>query len=151
MFKRKRNKETQHSGENWTDKAAGKMAGAGIKLQTKFANNINKIFSGMPQQRLKRVLVGFCIISGGFSIYLAGHAILGTNKKQPAFEVKPIHVPRHYNKTGSEVSEGDQRIPDELYRDIQEYKRYMDSLGQPIRPGLMDSIRILEQIYQQQR
>lgn len=151
MFKRKRNKEGKVPGDNWTDKAAGKIAGAGIKLQTKFSNAMNKLVSKMPQKKLKAVLVVFCVLSGGFSIYLAAHAIFGTDKKQPSFEVKQMDVPKHYNRTGSEVNEGDQRISEEIYRDIQEYKRYMDSLGKPIRPGLMDSIRVLEEIYHSQK
>jgi hypothetical protein len=42
-------------------------------------------------------------------------------------------------------------VPDEMYQNIQEYKRYMDSLGEPIRPSLLDSIKILEEIYSQQK
>lgn len=151
MLGRKRNKQDKTSGENWTDKAAGKIAGAGIKLQTKFAKTMNRFISNMPGRKLKLLLFAFCFISGGFSVYLAANAIWGKDKEQPAIEVKPINIPRHYNKTGSEINESENYIPEELYGDIQEYKRYMDSLGQPIRPGLLDSIQILEQIYHSQK
>lgn len=151
MFgRRKRKIADKTSGENWTDKAAGKIAGAGIKLQTTFANTMNRLASNIPGRKLKVSLFAFCLISGGFSVYLAAHAIWGKAKEQPAIEVKPINIPRHYNKTGSEINEPENYIPEELYRDIQEYKRYMDSLGQPIRRGLMDSMQILEQIYHSQ-
>lgn len=146
---RKRKKKSEATG-NWTDRAAGKIASAGIKLQTKFAEAMNKRTSRLSNQKLKIVLVTFFLSSGGFSIYLASHAIFGKDKSQPAIEVKPIHVPQHYDKTGSEINEPDSYISDELYHEIQEYKRYMDSLGQPIRPSLQDSIKVLEQIYHSQ-
>lgn len=149
MLWRKRKKGSTAAG-NWTDKAAGRIAGAGIKLQTKFAEAMNKRTSKLSNQKLKIALVIFCLSSGGFSIYLAGNAIFSKDKNQPAIEVKPIHVPKHYDKTGSEINEPDNYISDELYHEIQEYKRYMDSLGNPIRPGLQDSIKLLEQIYHSQ-
>ena len=149
MLLRKR-KRRSSAAVNWTDKAAGKIAGAGIKLQTKFAEAMNKRTSKLSNQKLKIALVIFCVCGGGFSIYLAGNAVFSKDKNQPALEVKPIHVPKHYDKTGSEINEPDNYISDELYREIQEYKRYMDSLGQPIRRGLQDSIKLLEQIYHSQ-
>ncbi|MBN8878073.1 MAG: hypothetical protein J0I32_11040 [Sphingobacteriales bacterium] len=151
MFGKKKHKEAKQPGGNWTDKAAGKIAGAGIKLQTKFAHVMNKRVSKIPQQKLKTVLVAFCLLSGGFSIYLAANAIFGTENKQPSFEVKKMDVPKHFNKTGSEINEPENSISHEMYREIQEYKKYMDSLKQPIRPGLLDSIRILENIYHSQQ
>ena len=150
MFRKRKSEETKTTGNGWTDKAAGKIAGAGIKLQTKFANTMNKLVSNIPGKRMKIILVVFCLLSGGFSIYLATNAIFGKEKKQPVLEVKPINVPRHYDRTGGEINEPDNYISEDQYREIQEYKRYMDSLGQPIRPSLLDSIQILEQIYHSQ-
>lgn len=42
-------------------------------------------------------------------------------------------------------------MPADIYEQIQDYKKYMDSIGQPIRPGMLDSMRILEEIYLQQQ
>ncbi len=151
MFGKRKNKKTKAPGEDWKDKAAGKIANVTIRLQTKFAHVMNKLVSTMPQKKLKIILIAFCLISGGFSIYLAANAIFGTTKKQPAIKVNPIHIPRHYDKTGSEINEPDNAIGDDLYREMQEYKHYMDSLGQTIRPGLLDSIKVLEQIYHSQK
>ncbi len=149
MFGRKKNKEAKNS--PWTDNAAGKIASAGIWVQTKFANTMNKNVSKIPGRKLKTVLIVFCLLGGGFSIYLVSHAIFGADKKQQPFEVKQMNSPKHFDKTGSEINEPENYISDEMYREIQEYKHYMDSLGQPIRPGLMDSIKILEQIYHSQK
>ena len=68
MFGRKRNKEQKES--KLQDKLAGKIVGAGIKLQTKFADRMNKIFSGMNTTKLKHLLIIFCLGCGGYSIYL---------------------------------------------------------------------------------
>ncbi len=108
---------------------------------------MNKYISKIPARKLKTVLVVFCLLGGGFSIYLITHAIFGTDKKQVPIEVKQMNSPKHFDKTGSEINEPENYITDEMYREIQEYKHSMDSLGHPIRPGLMDSIKILEQIY----
>jgi hypothetical protein len=40
-------------------------------------------------------------------------------------------------------------LPEDIYREIQEYRYYMDSIGESIRPGLQDSMRVLEEIYLQ--
>lgn len=143
--------EKNAAAANWTDKAAGTIAGVGIKLQTKFAITMNRLTSKIPGKKLKILLVAFCLISGGFSLYLGGHAIFGKAKKQPALQIEQMQRPQHFDKTGSEINEGENTVPEDLYRDIQEYKHYMDSLGQPIRPGLRDSIEILEQIYYSQK
>ena len=42
-------------------------------------------------------------------------------------------------------------MPEDVYREIQQYRYYMDSIGEPIRPGLQDSMRILEELYWQKQ
>jgi len=151
MFGINRKKRQKTGREAWTDKAAGTIAGAAIMLQTGFATTMNGLASKMSERKLKCRLFAFCLISGGFSMYLAAHAIWRKENVQPAIEVKPIRVPRHYDQTGSAVNAAGDVVPEALYRDIQEYKRYLDSLGQPIRPGLRDSIQVLEQLYHSQK
>jgi hypothetical protein len=81
----------------------------------------------------------------------AAHAIFGKEDKQPAFQVKQVDAPKHFDKTGSEINEPENYVSEEMYQEIQDYKKYMDSLGLTIRPGLMDSINILESIYHSQK
>lgn len=135
----------------WTDKAADKIADAGIKLQTKITSAMNKQVSNLSNRKMKTGLILFCLASGGFSIYLAGEAIFVKEKKQTALEVMRINTPRHFDKTGSEINEQENYIPEHLYMELQVYKRYMDSTGQTIRKGLSDSIQMLEQIYHSQK
>ena len=123
------------------DKVAGKIAGSMLKVQTFFAMKMNKI------KDLKLFLVIFCLVSGGLSIYFFVNAIV--SKPKQTFKVEPIRMLQHFDKTGDEVMEN--VMPADIYQQIQDYKKYMDSIGQPIRPGMLDSMRILEEIYLQQQ
>ncbi len=143
MFKKREHK--------WTDKAAGKIAGAGIKVQAKFASGMNRVFATISMKKMKSFLVLSSIVCGGYSVYLIAHAIFGSDLQQPSFKVKQMNIPKHLNRNGSEVNEPGDHVSDEVFFEIQRHKRYMDSMKMDIRPGLMDSIKVLEQIYQSQK
>ena len=129
------------------DKVAGKIAGGFIWLQTKFSEWMNKIFAGMNKKKLKVILIAFCIVSGGLSIYFFVDALV--SKPKTTFKIDPVKMPQHFDRAGDEVMEG--VMPEDIYQQIQGYRSYMDSIGEPIRPGLQDSMRILEEIYLQQQ
>ncbi len=145
MFWKRKKKEVKET--PLQDKVAGKIAGGLIKVQTKFGNGMDKIVSTMTTKKVKVWLAVFCIVSGGSSIYFFVNALV--TKPKPVFKIDAVHVPKHFDKSGDEVMENP--LPDEMYQHIQEYKKYMDSLGEPIRPSLLDSIKILEEIYLQQQ
>lgn len=145
MFWRPKRKERKEN--PLQDKVAGKIAGGFIWLQTKFSDWMNKIFIGMNKKKLKIILAVFCIISGGLSIYFFVDAIV--SKPKVKFKIDQVQMPKHFDKSGDEVMEN--VMPEDIYRQIQDYRHYMDSIGEPIRPGLQDSMRILEEIYLQQQ
>jgi hypothetical protein len=149
MFKRK--KHTESHRVDWADKAAGKIAGAGIFVQTAFARAMHKIVSALPRQQLKFVVLAFFTLSGAFSLYLVADAVLGTPRLQPSLQIQPIRIPPSLKRPDP----GDVSPPIALdakqFEEIQQYKHYMDSTGQTIRPGLADSIRVLEQMYYEQK
>src|SRR5688500_1801354 len=159
MFDRKRSKDQKDN--KLQDNVAGKIAGAGIKLQTKFAERMDKIFSGMNTNKLKTLLIIFCLGCGGFSIYLAANAIFSSDKKQPSFQVDQVDVPKHFDKAGDEIIPPESYVDEETYRQIQRFKQYLDSLQinksklydsiMIARPGLMDSVLMLEEIYNSQK
>ena len=101
----------------------------------------------MTIKKVKMWLAAFCIVSGGLSVYFFVNALV--SKPKHVFKIDNVHVPEHFDKSGDEIMENP--VPDDMYQNIQEYKRYMDSLGEPIRPSLLDSIKILEEIYSQQK
>lgn len=138
MFKRNKKKEIK---ENvLQDKVAGKIASGLIMIQSKVSDRMNRI------KNLKGILIGFCVISAGLSIYFFVDAIV--SKPKAMFKIEQVKMPMHFDQSGDEIMESE--MPDDIYLQIQEYKNYMDSFGLPIRKGLMDSIRILEEIYLQQ-
>lgn len=145
MFRRKRNKVPKEN--PMQDKVAGKIAGFFILLQTKFSNAMDKRFNAIPVKRMKLFLVAFCVVSGGLSIYFLVNALV--TKPKPAFKIDQVRMPQHFDRSGDEVMEG--VMPEDIYEQIQQYKHYMDSIGEPIRPELADSMRILEEIYLQQQ
>lgn len=129
------------------DRVAGKLARGFILIQTKFSNSMNKRIGSLPSKQLKVLLICFCLFSGGLSCYFIVHAILV--KPKPAIKIDQVKIPKHFNRTGDEVMQSE--MPAEIYMEMQEYKRYMDSMGEPIRPGLRDSMQMLEEIYLQQQ
>lgn len=144
-----------------SDKVAGKIAGLAIKLQQLFAEKMNRIFMKTDFKRLKIILIIFCIGAGGYSIYLIANSVISPDRKQNSFEVQQMDVPKHFNKTGDENLIPEAYVDEEIYQQIKQFGNYMDSLKQKrrneydsilqARPGLMDSVQMLEQIYLSQK
>lgn len=135
----KRNKKSEPPA--WKDKVAVKVAGALINLQAKVSDRMNK------SRYLKTILISFCVVSGSLSAYFLIDAII--TKPTPSFRIDHVRLPKHFDQSGDEVMEN--VLPGDIYQDIQEYRHYMDSIGEPIRPGLQDSMQMLEEIYLQQQ
>ncbi len=159
MFSRKENKETK--GDGLQDKVAGKIAGALIKVQTKLSARMSKLFSKMSVTKIKVMLSVFCFCCGGYSIYLVVNALVSLDKKQPFFKVDQMDVPKHFDKAGDEMIIQENYVDENTYQQIQGFKQYMDSLQinknklydsiKISRPGLMDSVLVLEKIYHSQK
>ena len=130
-----------------TDRVAGKIAGYVIKVQVKCSDFMNKRLSKLSIKRTKVLLVVFCLFWGGLSIYFIAHAVF--NKSPHPLKVDPLNMPQHFINV--EKSESGDRIASETYKKIQEYRKYMDSIHQTIRAGLLDSMNMLEQIYLSQQ
>jgi hypothetical protein len=159
LFKKQTKKN--ETGNAVSDKVAGKIAKAGIIVQTKFANGLNKMFTGMNAKRLKLSLIIFCIGCGGYSIYLFIEAIVSPVSKQNTIKIEQAVVPKHFNKTGDEIIVVENSVDEETFNQIQLFKHYLDSLKQNksylydsiiiARPFLMDTVLMLEQIYYSQK
>lgn len=158
---RKKKKDVDENKKTISDKVAGKIAGAGIKMQQVFAVKMNKLFENMNVKRIKAVLIVFCITAGGFSLYLLADSIFKKDNKQQVFKIDKVDVPKHFDKSGEETITPDAAIDEQTYNQIQEFKRYMDSIRIHSmkeydsilinRPGLLDSVQMLEQIYLSQK
>jgi len=160
LFKKHKNKEGSKANPSISDKVAGKIASAGIRLQKKFSDGMNKIFKNMNNRNLKAFLILFCLCAGGYSIYLAASAITGSEKTQKSIKVDQVDVPKYFDKTGDEVIP-EAYVDEETFNKMQEFKQYIDSLKEngskqydsilQARPGLMDSVQVLEEIYYSQK
>jgi hypothetical protein len=161
MWLFKKQKKKNEAGNAVSDKVAGKIAKVGIIVQTKFANGMNKMFTGMNVKRLKLSLIIFCIGCGGYSIYLFTDAIVSPAAKQSTIKIEQAVVPKHFDKTGDEIISTENNVDEETFYQIQQFKHYLDSLKQnksylydsilTARPLLMDTVLMLEQIYYSQK
>jgi hypothetical protein len=159
VFKKRRGKSNERPMQ---DKAAKGIAKFLLSIQMSFTNLMNRITKNMSTKSIKILLILFCLFGGGFSIYLAGDAILKPNSRQPELKIDRVNVPKYYDKSGNESMQSDQYVDQETYHQIEEYEQFMDSLGKTqsglrlrdsilqTRPGLADSIKMLKEIYKSQ-
>ncbi len=161
MFKKKKKEVQSDDKTTVSDKVAGKIAGVGIKVQQLFAENMNRIFMKTDFKRLKLILIVFSVCAGGYSIYLIVNSVFSPERKQKALEIQQMDIPKHFNKTGDETVMPEATIDEQTYLQIQDFRKYMDSLKLnrtneydsilQARPGLMDSVQVLEKIYLSQK
>lgn len=141
------------------DKAAGKIASACNRLQNGFATGMNKSVGRMNTERLKTAVVLFVVVFGGVSFYFIVKAL--ASPVTPKLAVEQVAVPKHFNKTGDDDTSRRSYVDEETFQKITAFKRYMDNLKTSkrtqydsitaARPQLMDSIAMLEQIYNLQK
>lgn len=101
-------------------------------------------------------LIIFCLLFGGSSVGIVIGVLQG---KGQHITVQSISVPAHALDT-SRLFKELPVLEQQLQENIQRFKRHMDSLYQyapaafdsvmKIRPGLIDSLTLVESIYQQQ-
>lgn len=142
--------------------SVGTRIGKGIvKLQAAFAERMNAAVSKVPVRKLKTALVLFCLLSGGISTYYFINGLLGSNGQNSTIVIDQTSVPKHFDKSGDEIKDVENIIDEELLGEIKTFRSYMDSLKQNdakgydsilvARPGLMDSIKAIEEIYLSQQ
>lgn len=163
MLHLKKNKQTDSSQKNaaFRNTVAEKIAGILLNGQVKFCNVVNTYLSKMSIQKLKIMLITFCVGAGGYSIYLIGNSIAGGGKKEEVNKVGRLSLPKHFRRTGDELSVKGNYIDDKSFNKIEQVKNYLDSLKLSnkkiydsilrARPLLLDSISILEAIYYSQK
>jgi len=157
MWPFKKRKQQKSEDPAMSDKVAGRIAGAGIKVQEKFAVLMSKLFS----KHIRMFFFVFCLSAGGYSLYLVVNALSSSPKTNSSLNVDPIQIPKHAGKAGDEMITVDNYVDEPTYRQIQGFKFFMDSLKRNkrgvydsiliARPGLMDSALALEEIYNTQQ
>lgn len=160
LFRRKRSEKT--GDYSVKGRAAKGIANFLLTVQREFSECMNTSTKNVSAKNMKIALIVFCLFSGGFSIYLIAQAILRSDKEQPVLKIDQVDVPKHYDRIGDEDLHTEQYVDRESYERIESFERYMDSLQQTqqgskvydsiviARPGLMDSVKLLKEIYQSQ-
>ncbi len=141
------------------DRIANSIVITCIRLQQRWAAFMQSYAERFSTKWKAIILSVFCLCTGGFSFFLVARSLISNN--QITFDVIQFKPP-HLLKAGDELNKPLAIINREEYKKIEHFKKYMDSLavspsGNKLynnilisRPGLIDSIILLENIYQSQ-
>lgn len=152
LFKRK-SKKTALLAPAWQ-----KLNTAVTQQQRKIADRLQDRTQGWSRRKLIYMLVFFCIVFGGSSGYIIWQGLYGKDKH--IITIAPIDIPIRIDSDFSARNHKNGASVDAAYLPIRRFLHYMDSLGKSpsgratydsilkARPGLMDSIALLNKIYQ---
>ena len=147
------------SSDDRRDRLAVRIVTRMLVWQTKITSKLNKKFSKFSVQRLKLFLVAFCMVSGGFSLYFIMSGILKNEKSISVFNIEQARMPIQIDSNTQHIQPV---IVDEAtWQKIKSFKFYLDSLKTNhvkefdslmlLRPGLVDSITMIEEMYYSQK
>jgi hypothetical protein len=135
------------------DTAAGWIAAFIQKLQGGWAKGMSRLFSKLSPAWAKTVVIGCFLLMTAYSALLFCSAFSKPDKmfEKPAILLKPLPAVKPIGVPPA--------LPDKLQGRIQRFRHYIDSLsasanGRKLRdslfkkrPGLLDSLRQIENIY----
>ena len=135
----------KHTGkEPWIDKAATGIAGCIIRIQKGFSRIMNQLTKRWKLQQQRAFLLLICVAFGGLSLFLIIDSFNKTG-------VEKIIIPKYISSPGH-MSQMENKImitPNE-FQQVQQFKGLHPNL-QNERPGLFDTLSLLEQIYYSQK
>ncbi|WP_207515935.1 hypothetical protein [Longitalea luteola] len=127
--------------------------------QTKIAGFLNRKTEKLSAGGKKAFLFAVCLLFGGMSLYLVVKPFWRPSAPDASIKPKAISVPEHANKTGDENLYPRVLVTEADIKEVRDFKRYTDSLkntanGRSLydsilraRPGLMDTVGMLEELY----
>lgn len=142
------------------ERLANNIVSACIRLQQWWATFMQRYTERLSHNGKLIALSLFCLIAWSLNIYLIANSIM--SRKASSFTVTPLIKSPYTDKSGDENTKTFEIVSKAEYEKIQRFRHYMDSLarcpsGKKLydsiliyRPGLMDSILLLETIYQSQ-
>jgi len=157
---RKRKKTEAFELDNIQDTILKQIVSACLRLQNGWAQWMGRRTQRLSRKTLFLLLLAFIVLAGGYSIYLIGKSFSGNQAN--AISVTPIKKPGYVLQTGEATLHPNLIISKMNYKRIIRFRGYMDSLTRSpagkaaydsiilSRPGLLDSIRVIEEIYQSQ-
>ncbi|MBG6061561.1 hypothetical protein IWX83_001347 [Flavobacterium sp. CG_9.1] len=133
---------------------------ANLRLQYKCANWLERKTAHLSRKSWIIILFYFTVFTGGCSIYLIVNSLSGNTTK--SITVAPITKPTNVVPFKEKSIQLNVAISKTEFEKIVRFRRYMDSLGRSptgkklydsilhYRPGILDSITIVEQYYHSQ-
>ena len=154
LFKQKQN--VTKSKQNVSLTSRGFIMNALDKIHKKWATWMNKKMAGLPINNQLILLAGFVLGTSIYSVYLIGEAIHGRPASMARISPirKPVFIDHPHSKAPVYPI-----ISKEEFEKINLFKNYMDSLRKSVngrslydriiseRPGLTDSIQLIENLY----
>jgi len=160
MWRKSKSKTVLSKANASQDLLAIKIARAGIKIQNLFATFLAKQTAKLSASKLKIIVVLF-IIAWLIAIMYFISSDFANVKPHNTVYISHLKHPSLAGRTVSEKSIPVFTITEDEFKEMQLFRKYMDSLGKHAiksydsillsRPGLMDSILILEQMYNHQK
>jgi len=136
-----------------------KMKGKLGARQHQWADKLQEKSERLSLTGKKLMLAVFLAVFTGWSAYIAWQS-LSSSGRHPALTVQPITISGSGKEAlGTPPFTGHQGVSDREFGAIQAFRHYLDSLGQSApgrlwresllkaRPGLLDSLRAIEQVY----
>ncbi len=159
LFIKKKLKDTGNTNAA-QEGAANHIVSVCIRLQQKWAGFMQRYTERLTRNGKLIILCLFCLTAGSLSLYLIASNVM--NRKVSSFNVAHLKTSPFVGKSGDENTKSVVIISKTEYEKIKGFRLYMDSLARSPsgkkrynsilsqRPGLMDSILLIENIYQLQ-
>lgn len=142
------------------DSIAGHIFNIIIRSQEACAAFLQRKTNKLSKAAKICLLLTFCLFSSGYSLYHFKYSFTTNNKTHITFE-KILNIDNTINPNNV-ILKSNKQIEQDGYRRIQQFLRYTDSLDLTVsgrktsdsilksRPGLMDSVRYCEKMFQSQ-
>jgi hypothetical protein len=156
LFKHKRNQK-QDIGNSVQDRIANSIGLKYIKVQVQCATFLQQKSERLSGKVKKLLLVMFLLLSCGYSLYLIIESFLIDKNK--SFSITAIRFLKQTRNAVDENTQASEIFSEAEYERITRFRVHMDSLAKSAtgkmlydsilnkRPGLMDSIRVIHEMY----
>ena len=160
LFSKMKMKAEEPQEPKFQDRVAKGIAGFLLSVQNGFASFMNRAVNNLNRRSKQVCLAVFCLMFGGFSMYALFGAFRDSGNARSVIHSGAVAVPKYYDQTDAEFKESP--VSEKDIMRINRFKRYMNSLSQSdkgkpqfdsllkARPGLIDSIKLIEEIYYSQ-
>lgn len=158
-FKRN-NKKDPVRADRFKGNLLQKLEQANLRLQYKCAQWLERKTAHLSRKSWIFILISFTLLTSGCCIYLIVDSFSKTTSS--SITITPIAKPTNTMQKGKQMINSSPSISKIEYEKIIQFRRYIDSLGRSptgrklqdsilqCRPGLLDSLSIVENYYHSQ-